>query len=649
MQRSGQLIGPGHSFRSISEKIAGAVLTRVTPKSWFVGLAVGFILLMVLFYAVGNLFLRGVGIWGINQPVGWGFDITNLVWWIGIGHAGTLISAILFLFRQEWRTSINRFAEAMTLFAVSCALLFPVLHLGRPWLAYWIFPYPNTFDLWPQFRSPLVWDAFAIGTYATVSLLFWFVGLIPDLAAMRDRAENRWLRYLYGLFALGWRGAAHHWQRYDTAYMLLAALATPLVVSVHSVVSFDFAVGVIPGWHSTVFPPYFVAGAIFSGFAMVMTLLIPLRKIYKFEDFITMQHLDNMAKIMLATGLFVAYGYLTEGFTAWYSGNGVERFWLFNRSFGPYWWAFWSLMLCNILVPQALWSVWVRSKPLLLFVIALIVNVGMWLERYVIIVVSLHRDYLPSSWGMYAGTIWDWATFVGTIGLFLTLIFLFIRVLPMISMFEMKHLLAETQKHAGGEVQVANDTQVPIVDKIDRSFVVPPGRLYGLMAEFDNPEMLLEKTRATYTAGYRKLAAYSPFPIEELPPALGLRRSRLPLLVLVGGVVGAVVGFGMQYYAAVIDYPLNIGGRPLNSWPSFIILTFEMTILFAAGAAVLGMLLRNGLPQPYHAVFNAPRFRLASQDRFFLCVEANDPKFDLAQTRQFLEGLAPAAVVAVEK
>ncbi len=646
MQQSGQLIGPGHSFRSITEKITGAVLTRVVPKSWYVGLAIGFVLLMVFFFAVGQLFLRGVGIWGINQPVGWGFDITNLVWWIGIGHAGTLISAILFLFRQEWRTSINRFAEAMTLFAVSCALLFPVLHLGRPWLAYWIFPYPNTFDLWPQFRSPLVWDAFAISTYALVSLMFWFVGLIPDLAAMRDKAENRWLRYLYGLLALGWRGAAHHWQRYDTAYMLLAALATPLVVSVHSVVSFDFAVGVIPGWHSTVFPPYFVAGAIFSGFAMVMTLLIPLRKIYKFEDFITQQHLENMAKVMLATCLFVAYGYLTEGFTAWYSGSGAERFWLFNRSFGPYWWAFWALMLCNILVPQALWSGWVRSKPLLLFIIALIVNAGMWLERYVIIVVSLHRDYLPSSWGMYAGTIWDWATFIGTIGLFLTLIFLFIRVLPMISIFEMRHLLAETHKHAGTSPVAEAVTVEPAASTAGAD---PDAPLYGLMAEFADPETLLAKAQATYAAGYRRLSAYSPFPIAELPAAIGLRPSRLGWLVLVGGIVGAVVGFGMQYYAAVIDYPWNIGGRPLNSWPSFIILTFEMTILFAAGSAVLGMLLRNGLPRPYHAVFNAPRFKFASQDRFFLCVEADDPKFDLVQTKAFLEKLGPTEVVAVEK
>ena len=651
MQTSGQLIGPGHSFRSITEKISGMVLTRVTPKSWFAGFAVGFILLAVLIYAVGQLFVVGVGIWGINQPVGWGYDITNLVWWIGIGHAGTLISAILFLFRQEWRTSINRFAEAMTLFAVSCAGLFPILHLGRPWLAYWIFPYPNTLGMWPQFRSPLVWDAFAIGTYATVSLMFWFIGLIPDLASMRDRVENRWARYAYGLLALGWRGAADHWQRYDTAYMLLAALATPLVVSVHSVVSFDFAAGIIPGWHSTVFPPYFVAGAIFSGFAMVMTLLIPLRKIYHLEDFITMRHLDNMAKVVLATGLFVAYGYLTEGFTAWYSGNLYERFWLFNRSFGPYQPMFWALMFCNIVTPQALWFNRVRATPWLLFIIALIVNVGMWLERYVIIVVSLHRDFLPSSWGIYSGTFWDRATFIGTIGLFVTLIFLFIRALPMISMFEMRHLLAETKKHeAEQNAEEPLAEQVPAASEVTATALTDPDLpLYGLMAEFDDPEALLEKARQTYQAGYRKISAYSPFPIAELPQAIGLRSSKLPWLVLLGGIVGALTGFFLQYYAAVIDYPWNIGGRPLNSWPSFIIVTFEMTILFAAGVAALGMVLLNRLPQPYHAVFNAPRFKLASQDRFFLCVEANDPKFELAATRQFLEGLHPAEVVAVEK
>jgi Ni/Fe-hydrogenase subunit HybB-like protein len=656
MEQSGYIVGSGHSFRSITEKITDIVLRRATPKSWFVGLLIGFLLLMALLYAVTTLFLRGVGIWGINQPVGWGFAIVCLVWWIGIGHAGTLISAILFLFRQEWRTSINRFAEAMTLFAVSCAGLFPVLHLGRPWLAYWLFPYPNTFDLWPQFRSPLVWDAFAIGTYALVSLMFWYVGLIPDLAAMRDRARNPILRYTYALLALGWRGAAHHWQRYDTAYMLLAALATPLVVSVHSVVSFDFAAGVLPGWHSTIFPPYFVAGAIFSGFAMVVTLLVPLRKIYKLEAFITMKHLDNMAKIMLATGLFVAYGYLTEGFTAWYSGNEAERFWLYNRSFGPYWWAFWALMLCNIAVPQALWSSRVRATPWLLFCIAIIVNIGMWLERYVIIVVSLHRDFIPSSWGIYAGTVWDWMTYLGTIGLFLTLIILFIRVLPMISIFEMRHLLAherregetgrqedsETGRHEtrDTETQAADNTQFAIGNSQE---------LFGLMAEFTEPAALLAQAKAAYAAGYRKVSAYTPFAIEELPAALGLRRSRLPLLVLGGGIAGALIGFFLQYYAAVIDYPWNIGGRPLNSWPSFTIVTFEMTILVAAAVTVLGMLLRNGLPQPYHPAFNAPGFDRASQDRFFLCIEAKDPAFDPAKTRQFLEGLGAEQVVAVPK
>ena len=651
MQGTGQIIGPGHSFRSITEKISGIVLTRLTPKSWIVGFTISFALLMLLMYAVGTLFVRGVGIWGVNQPVGWGFDITNLVWWIGIGHAGTLISAILFLFRQEWRTSINRFAEAMTLFAVSCALLFPVLHVGRPWLAYWLFPYPNTFNLWPQFRSPLVWDAFAISTYALVSLMFWFIGLVPDLAAMRDRTESRVLRIIYGIGALGWRGAASHWQRFDAAYLLMAALATPLVVSVHSVVSFDFAVGLLPGWHSTIFPPYFVAGAVFSGFAMVVTLMVPLRKMYHLEDFITLKHLDNMAKVMLATGLFVAYGYLTEGFTAWYSGNPIERFWLFNRSFGPYWWAFGALMLCNVITPQALWFSRVRSTPWLLFIIAIIVNIGMWLERYVIIVVSLHRDFLPSSWGVYAGTRWDWSTYAGTIGLFLTMVFIFIRVLPMISIFEMRHLLEETKKHEEAEHPehpAAKGTAL-VHQPTNNVSIDPSLPLYGLMAEFDSADKLLAHARATHAAGYRRISAYSPFPIEALPEALGLGKTKLPIIVLLSGIIGALAGFFLQYYAAVIDYPWNIGGRPLNSWPSFIIVTFETTILFAAGAAALGMLLLNGLPQPYHSVFNAPRFKLASQDRFFLCIEANDPKFDLVKTREFLNTLRPAEVVAVEK
>jgi molybdopterin-containing oxidoreductase family membrane subunit len=398
---------------------------------------------MLLLCATGYLVTVGVGIWGVNQPVGWGFAIINFVWWIGIGHAGTLISAILLLLRQEWRTSINRFAEAMTLFAVACAGLFPLLHLGRPWLAYWLLPYPNTMGLWPQFRSPLVWDVFAVATYATVSLLFWYVGLIPDLATLRDRTPYRLARAVYGILAMGWRGSALHWHRYQTAYLLLAGLATPLVVSVHSVVSLDFAVSLVPGWHTTVFPPYFVAGAIYAGFAMVMTLAIPLRAIYRLEDFITLRHLQNMAMIILATGLIVAYGYLMEVFMAWYGSNPYESYMAVNRMRGPYAPLYWALIFCNVLVPQVLWSRRVRSRVGALFAVAIVVNVGMWLERYIIVVTSLHRDFLPSSWGMYAGTVWDWAIYVGTIGLFFALLFLFIRFLPMISIFEMRELVEE--------------------------------------------------------------------------------------------------------------------------------------------------------------------------------------------------------------
>ncbi len=438
------VLGSTHySLSSITEKISSIVLTRGVGVGWWVGFGIAFALVMLLLVSVAYLFIHGVGIWGIDIPIAWGFAITNFVWWIGIGHAGTLISAILLLFQQKWRTSINRFAEAMTLFAVACAGLFPILHLGRPQYFYWLIPYPDAFGVWPQFRSPLVWDFFAVATYATVSLTFWYVGLVPDLATMRDRAKRMWVRVVYGFFALGWRGSAKHWQRYQRAYFLLAALATPLVVSVHSIVSLDFAVGIIPGWHSTIFPPYFVGGAVFSGFAMVLTIAIPLRSAYGLQDFITARHLDNMAKVMLASGLVVAYGYLMEIFTGWYSGNLYESFVTANRILGPYGFLFWIMMICNVAIPQLLWLRSVRSNPLLLFIIALLVNVGMWTERFVIVVTSLSRDFLPSSWGFYVPTLWDWATFLGTIGLFAALLFLFIRFLPMISIYEMRELLTE--------------------------------------------------------------------------------------------------------------------------------------------------------------------------------------------------------------
>jgi molybdopterin-containing oxidoreductase family membrane subunit len=446
------VIGPGHSYRTITEKLTSIVLTYNTPLAWFVVTFVGFTLLMGLMVALTYLFAKGIGIWGNNVPVGWAFDIINFVWWIGIGHAGTLISAILLLFKQDWRTSINRFAEAMTLFAVACAAIFPLVHTGRPWLAaYWLFPYPNTMGLWPQFRSPLIWDVFAVATYGSVSLLFWFIGLIPDLATFRDKAEKPFVKKLFGVFALGWRGSAKHWARYEHAYLLLAGLSTPLVLSVHTVVSFDFAVSVLPGWHATIFPPYFVAGAIYAGFAMVLTLVIPLRAMFGLHDFITARHLDNMAKVTLVTGLIVVYGYACEAFFGWYSANTYERFMVINRVIGgPYAWSYWVLLLCNFLVPQLLWSRRMRRNIAVLFTVAMFVNVGMWLERFVIIVTSLHRDFVPGSWDMYYPTFWDFLTLFGTIGLFMTLMFLFVRLLPMISIFEMRTLLPESRPPTTG-------------------------------------------------------------------------------------------------------------------------------------------------------------------------------------------------------
>ncbi len=440
---------PGETYSSISAKISDVPLTPPlkTPKGWLAGFSVAFFMLMIFFVSVTWLFIRGVGIWGINIPVGWGMDIINFVWWIGIGHAGTLISAILLLLNQGWRNSINRFAEAMTLFAVACAGLYPILHLGRPWLFYWLIPYPNTHGMWPQFRSALAWDVFAITTYATVSLIFWLVGLIPDFATLRDRAKNIWVRRLYGIAALGWRGSARHWHRYEMASILLAGLSTPLVVSVHSIISLDFAISQVPGWQVTIFPPYFVAGAVFAGFAMVLLLMIPVRTFYGFESYITIHHLDVMAKVMLTTGMVVVYGYFMEVFASLYSGNEYEEYLLYNRLFGPSSWAYWGLLFCNAVAIQPLWFKRVRQNPLALLIISLIVSVGMWLERYVIIVISLERDFLPSSWDIYIPTIWDWSLYIGTFGLFFTLLFLFIRVLPMINIFEMRMFLyQETEK-----------------------------------------------------------------------------------------------------------------------------------------------------------------------------------------------------------
>lgn len=430
----------------ISDRIA-AVIEGPTPKWWWAAFGISFLTMLVCFSMIGYLVSTGVGVWGVRHPIMWGWAIVNFVWWIGIGHAGTLISAILFLLRQRWRTSINRAAEAMTIFAVMCAGIFPVIHIGRVWFAWWLFPIPNANGVWPQFRSPLMWDVFAVSTYFTVSLLFWFVGLIPDLATMRDRAKTRLRKIAYGIFAFGWTGSNRHWNNYEKAYLILAGLSTPLVLSVHSIVSLDFSVAQLPGWHTTIFPPYFVAGAIFSGFGMVLTLLVPLRSVLKLEEVITVRHVELMCKVTLATGSIVGYAYGMEFFIAWYGGNPYERFAFVNRAFGPYAWAYWIMVTCNVLVPQLFWFKKIRTHMLVVFLISILVNIGMWFERFVIVVSSLHRDFIPANWGYYKPTAVDVLTYIGTFGLFFTFFLLFLRFLPMIAISEVKGVTPQSDPH----------------------------------------------------------------------------------------------------------------------------------------------------------------------------------------------------------
>ncbi len=442
------LVLGGRDFTAVTDAVTNIPLGK-TPRAWYVAFAMSVSLLGVFGAMIGYLVTTGVGVWGNNQPCSWGFGIVNFVFWVGIGHAGTLISAILFLFRQNWRTGINRFAEAMTIFAVVCAGTFPGIHVGRPWLAYFLFPIPNQMDMWPQFRSPLLWDVFAVGTYATVSTLFWYVGMVPDIATIRDRSTKRLPQIVYGILSLGWTGSSRHWHRFEKAYLLLAALATPLVLSVHSVVSFDFATAQVPGWHTTIFPPYFVAGAVFGGFAMVLTLAVPAREWFGLKDIITMRHIENMCKVLLATGLIVGYSYCTEFFTAWYSGSANEMFVFKNRVFGPYSWAFCTMFFCNVIAPQFFWVKKFRTNIWIIMAVAMCANVGMWFERFVIIVTSLTRDFMPSAWGAFHPTMVDLATLAGSFGLFFTLFLLFCRFLPMVAMAEVRTVMPAA--HALGD------------------------------------------------------------------------------------------------------------------------------------------------------------------------------------------------------
>lgn len=443
------LLTGNQTFSTVTEAICRIpeIPVRKTPIAWYVAFLTAVTVLGGMGLSIAWLFYEGIGIWGVQNPVGWGWAIVNFVWWVGIGHAGTLISAILFLFRQKWRTSINRFAEAMTIFAVMCAGIFPGVHIGRPWLPYWMFPLPNQMSMWPNFRSPLLWDVFAVSTYFTVSCLFWYVGLIPDFGTLRDRAKNKMRQRIYAFFSMGWRGGNRQWRHYEKAYLILAGISTPLVLSVHTVVSFDFATSILPGWHTTIFPPYFVAGAIFSGFAMVVTLSVVARKICGLEDFITVKHLEIMNKIILLTGTMVGYAYACEFFIAWYSGNMFEQFAFINRAFGDYWWAYWCMISCNVIFPQTFWVKKFRTNLTWMFIVSIIVNIGMWFERFVITVTSLANDFMPGAWGYFRPTFFDIALYIGSFGLFFTMFLLFCRFLPMIAIFEVKGAMPEADPH----------------------------------------------------------------------------------------------------------------------------------------------------------------------------------------------------------
>lgn len=446
------LIHGGKSYHDITNDLAGPT-EKAPNKEWWIAFLIAVSVMLFGIFCILWTIWHGIGTWNLNRTIGWGWDITNFVWWIGIGHAGTLISAILLLFRQKWRTGVNRAAEAMTIFAVMCAGLFPIIHMGRVWMAFFIFPYPNTRgSLWPNFNSPLLWDVFAISTYFTVSLLFWYTGLVPDFATVRDRAKG-FRKKIYNFLCFGWTGAAKHWQRWETLSLVLAGIATPLVLSVHTIVSFDFATSVIPGWHTTIFPPYFVAGAIFSGFAMVLTLMLITRKVLKLEEYITVGHIESMNKVILVTGTIVGVAYLTELFIAWYSGYIYEQFAFFNRALGPYYWAYFGMMFCNVVSPQLFWKKSWRRNLTLTFFLSIMINIGMWFERFVIIATTLARDYLPSSWSLYSPTWVEIGIFVGTIGLFFTLYLLFTRVAPVVAIAEVKHIL----KSAGDQFVVTNE------------------------------------------------------------------------------------------------------------------------------------------------------------------------------------------------
>ena len=596
------------SYHTISEDIARPIEGRASRAWW---IAFGITLLATLWgvWAIWVTLRDGIGAWGLNKSVGWAWDITNFVWWIGIGHAGTLISAVLLLFRQQWRVAINRSAEAMTIFAVLQASIFPILHLGRPWLLHFNLPIPNQYgSLWDNFNSPLLWDVFAIATYFSVSLVFWWVGLLPDFAMLRDRALKPFQKKIYSLLSFGWSGRAKDWQRMEETMLLLAGIATPLVISVHTIVSFDFATSVVSGWHTTIFPPYFVAGAIFSGFAMVSLLLIILRKVCKLEAYITLKHIELMNTVMLVAGSIVAVAYLTEFFMAIRSHSEFEQYVFRNRATGAYAWAFWTMIICNIVLPQLLWFKKLRRSITFSVCVALVVCVGMWFERFVIIVTSLHRGYLPSSWTMFSPTWVDIGIFVGTLGFFFLLFLLYARSFPMIAQAEVK----------GGRYQGSGD-------RCQVSAVREQESLNSYLLTLNSPEELLDKIKKLKSEGREIQEVYTPFYVHGLAEALGLKRARLGKATFLYGLIGLFFGCWLTYFTMIKDWPMDIGGKPnATFWqnlPAFVPVIFELVVYFAAHLLVISFFIRSRL-YPFKKAENP--IKKSSDDKFVIQVRDNN-------------------------
>jgi Ni/Fe-hydrogenase subunit HybB-like protein len=638
------LIGGNKTAGEVTSDIC-APLQRQAGGWWWLAFLAAVSVLLLGVAAVSYQLEVGIGTWGLNRSVGWAFDITNFVFWIGIGHAGTLISAILFLFRQKWRTSVNRSAEAMTLIAVMCAGIFPIIHMGRAWLFYWIIPYPNGRGLWINFRSPLVWDFVAISTYFLISLVFWYVGLIPDLATLRDRVRPGWYRRFVGLLSLGWNGSHRTWRRYEVVYLLLAGLATPLVVSVHSIVSSDFAATLLPGWHSTIFPPYFVTGAIFSGMAMVLTLMLVVRKVLHLEDYLTPRHIDAMAKLVLATSCLVGLSYAIEFFTAFYEGNPYETFTFANRALGPLGWAFAVMVACNVLFPQLFWFQAVRRRLLLVFAISILVNVGMWMERFVIIVSSLERDFLPSTWTGYTPTLIEVATLLGSFGLFFSCFLAFCRLMPVIAMAEVKGVLAPKPDHGAAPDSGPIAPRLAADSRSESATLAAPAHAGSheedpsaapaiILASFAKEEELLEAVRAVKKRDWQIVDLYTPYPVHGLEQALGWRRSWLPAACLLGGAAGAGLALWFQFWASAQDWPINVGGRPWNSLPAFVPVAFESMVLLAGYGLVAAWLLRCGL---YPGKKARTPLTGATDNRFVLAVRNPGEPHGLAQVRQLLQ------------